>query len=125
MPVAIVTGCSQGIGRAIATRLADDGYSVALNDLELKRPALEALAAELTERVQTRTKAQRAPWANGNAVVDYKTGKVLESNEPRQQKIVVVTADISREETVKSMIDETVELLGSVDVVSLSGFEMN
>jgi NAD(P)-dependent dehydrogenase (short-subunit alcohol dehydrogenase family) len=118
MPAAIVTGCSQGIGRAIATRLADDGYSVALNDLDFKRPQLEAFAAELTERTQNQTKARRAPWANGKAVVDYKTGKVLESNETYEQKIVVVTADISKEETVKAMIDETVEVLGSVDIVS-------
>jgi NAD(P)-dependent dehydrogenase (short-subunit alcohol dehydrogenase family) len=117
MPVAIVTGCSQGIGRAIATRLVDDGYSVALNDLEFKRPQLEAFAAELSERAKAQTKARRAPWANGKAVVDYKTGKVLQSNEAKEQQIVVVTADISKEETVKAMIDETVRLLGSVDIV--------
>jgi NAD(P)-dependent dehydrogenase (short-subunit alcohol dehydrogenase family) len=117
MPVAIVTGCSQGIGRAIATRLADDGYSIALNDLEFKRPALEALAAELTERTKNATKASRAPWANGKAVIDYKNGKILETSEEKEQQIVIVTADISKEETVKEMIEETVRLLGSVDVV--------
>jgi NAD(P)-dependent dehydrogenase (short-subunit alcohol dehydrogenase family) len=119
MPVAIVTGCSQGIGRAIATRLADDGYSVALNDLEFKRPQLEALAAELTERTRNATKASRAPWANGKAIIDYKNGKILETNEGKDQQIVVVTADISKDETVKEMIEETVRLLGSVDVVCL------
>ncbi|KAJ3573806.1 hypothetical protein NP233_g2191 [Leucocoprinus birnbaumii] len=36
--VAIVTGSSRGIGRAIALQLADDGYHVALNDL----PSAEA-----------------------------------------------------------------------------------
>jgi NAD(P)-dependent dehydrogenase (short-subunit alcohol dehydrogenase family) len=117
MPVAIVTGCSQGIGRAIATRLADDGFSVALNDLEFKRPALEALANELTERAQKRTKAERAPWANGKAVVDYKNGKILETEQETEQKIVIVTADISKEETVKQLVEQTVELLGSLDVV--------
>jgi NAD(P)-dependent dehydrogenase (short-subunit alcohol dehydrogenase family) len=118
MPVAIITGCSQGIGRAIATRLADDGYSVALNDLESKRSALETLAVELTERVKTHTKAHRAPWAKGRAMVDYKSGKALKLDEQCEQKIIVVTADISKEDTVKTMIEETVELLGSVDVVS-------
>jgi NAD(P)-dependent dehydrogenase (short-subunit alcohol dehydrogenase family) len=117
MPVAIVTGCSQGIGRAIAIRLVEDGYSVALNDLEFKRPALEALAAELTERSKTVTKASRAPWANGKATIDYKTGKVVSTDDIAEQKIVAVTADISNEDSVKNMIEEVVELLGSVDVV--------
>jgi NAD(P)-dependent dehydrogenase (short-subunit alcohol dehydrogenase family) len=126
MPVAIVTGCSQGICRAIATRLVDDGYSVALNDLEFKRPALEAFADELTERSKTVSKASRAPWANGKATVDYKTGKIVRIDDATEQKIVAVTADISNEDSVKSMIEEVVELLGSVDVVSpLPSFSEN
>jgi len=45
--IALVTGSAQGIGRAIAIRLAQDGFDVALNDLPTKAPALEDLAAEL------------------------------------------------------------------------------
>jgi 2-hydroxycyclohexanecarboxyl-CoA dehydrogenase len=43
--VAIVTGAAQGIGRAIASRLADEGAKVALADIQLD--AAESAAAEL------------------------------------------------------------------------------
>jgi NAD(P)-dependent dehydrogenase (short-subunit alcohol dehydrogenase family) len=90
--VALVTGSAQGIGRAIAIRLAQDGFDVALNDLPAKQAALEDLAAEL----------QR--------------GRSLEgSYHPRT---CVVPCDVSKEDEVKSMIDTTVAVLGSLDVVS-------
>jgi len=40
-PVAIVTGSSQGLGLAIALRLADDGCDVVVNDLPSKLRAME------------------------------------------------------------------------------------
>lgn len=45
---AIVTGASQGIGRAIAFRLAQDGFSVAVNDLPSRLEALKEVATELS-----------------------------------------------------------------------------
>ncbi|HST37854.1 MAG TPA: SDR family NAD(P)-dependent oxidoreductase [Conexibacter sp.] len=42
---AIVTGAGRGIGRAVALRLARDGFRVALGDLDL--PAAQAVAAEV------------------------------------------------------------------------------
>jgi len=44
-PVAVVTGAAQGIGAAIARRLSQDGFQVAL--LDLKADAVEELAGEL------------------------------------------------------------------------------
>ncbi|KAH7908720.1 NAD(P)-binding protein [Hygrophoropsis aurantiaca] len=45
--VALVTGAAQGIGRAIALRLGDDGFDVALNDIPAKKLQLEEVARRL------------------------------------------------------------------------------
>lgn len=47
---AIVTGSAQGIGRAIALRLADDGFDVAVNDVASKKDLLEELSKEIEEK---------------------------------------------------------------------------
>jgi len=45
---AIVTGAGSGIGRGIATRLAEDGLAVAILDLD--KAAADTVAGEITER---------------------------------------------------------------------------
>ncbi|KAJ7621477.1 NAD-binding protein, partial [Roridomyces roridus] len=50
--IALVTGAAQGIGRAIALRLADDGFDVAVNDI-----AVSAELQSLVEEIQQRGRA--------------------------------------------------------------------
>ena len=48
--VSLVTGSGQGIGRAIALRLADDGYDVAVNDIPSNKDNLESLKVEIESK---------------------------------------------------------------------------
>ncbi len=91
--VALVTGASRGIGRAIALRLANDGYSLALNDIPSNRADLAALAAEIE---------------------GIKYGD-------RNLRAVSITGDVTEEDQVQEMIQKTVKDLGAVDVVSILG----
>ena len=53
--VAIVTGAAEGIGRAIATRLATDGFDLGLFDLPRAQGRLGELAKAIGEEHGTRT----------------------------------------------------------------------
>lgn len=45
--IAVITGSAQGIGRAIALRLADDGIDVAVNDIPSNEKKLLEVVAEI------------------------------------------------------------------------------
>ncbi|KAH7872719.1 MAG: short chain oxidoreductase [Lentinula lateritia] len=47
--IALITGSSQGIGKAIAIRLASDGFEIAINDIPAKSLTLEATQKEIQE----------------------------------------------------------------------------
>ncbi len=72
-----MTGSARGIGRAIALRLANDGFNIALNDVASQKENLEVLCSEI----------------GGLG-----------------RKAIIYIADVSKEDEVKAMVDETVEV---------------
>ncbi|KAF9464297.1 NAD-binding protein [Collybia nuda] len=83
--VAIITGAADGIGKAVALRLASDGYDVIVADLPRQRVLIDAVA----EQVKATT---------GRKAISYQV-------------------DITKEDQVKAMIENTVKNLGGLDVM--------
>ena len=96
--VAVVTGASQGIGRACALKLTQCGASVAL--VARSREKLEALAAEISA-AQARTSG--SPTAT----------------EPDSERVSgrAYAADISDEEQVKTTIKSVIADFGKIDIL--------
>ncbi|GJJ09997.1 hypothetical protein Clacol_004223 [Clathrus columnatus] len=105
---AIVTGAAQGIGKAIAIRLAKDGYDVGLNDIPGKEDLLRALADGITSQGR-RSIIITADVANEGSVVEMIKRTVSELGVLR---VMVANAGISL--TVgKEFIDSNVLCLDS------------
>lgn len=62
--IALVTGSSRGIGRAVARRLAAEGYAVCVNYRERQDCAM-SLVAEISARRRPRPWPCRRTWRTG------------------------------------------------------------
>jgi NAD(P)-dependent dehydrogenase (short-subunit alcohol dehydrogenase family) len=56
MPPPSLIGPAQGIGRAIALRLAEDGFDVAVNDVSSKSENLDILVEEIQKKGRASSK---------------------------------------------------------------------
>jgi len=102
--VALVTGASQGIGRAIALRLADDGFDVAINDLPSAKDNLESLSQELI------SKGRRTCIVTGDVSVEAEVQSMVSTVVEQLGELNVVrsrlqTAEVHRKILILGMVD--------------------
>jgi 3-oxoacyl-[acyl-carrier protein] reductase len=100
-PVALVTGGSRGIGRAVVARLARDGYDIGFCS-RAEGPAAEAAAAEARE-LGARVLALRVDVADNVAVQSF-VQRVEDDFGPLQA--VVTSAGIIRDGPLATMADD-------------------
>ncbi len=86
--VAIVTGASRGLGRAIAKEFAAEGASVVVSARGRSPTGLPGTAVETAEQIRS-----------------------------RGGEVVALTCDVTDEEQVAAMVAETIEMYGTVDVL--------
>jgi meso-butanediol dehydrogenase/(S,S)-butanediol dehydrogenase/diacetyl reductase len=87
-PVAIVTGSSQGLGLAIALRLADDGCDVVINDLPSKLGAMEGAVRRV------RSKGARAVAVVADVSREDEVNSLIESTVRKFGKLDIVSPSL-------------------------------
>ncbi|CAF3757552.1 unnamed protein product [Rotaria sp. Silwood1] len=111
---ALVTGAARGMGRAIALRLAKDGFNIAVNDIEASSSDLQQVQQEIKE-------LGRKSIAIIADVSDSKSVEKMMQEVPEKLgrlDVVVANAGICN---VKSLLDTTVEEWDRIFEINMRG----
>ncbi|CAK7237125.1 hypothetical protein SBRCBS47491_009869 [Sporothrix bragantina] len=114
MPTAIVTGASQGIGKAVALRLAQDGFDIALNDMATSRAGLESVGAEIISL------GRRAIITTGDVSQEQDVQRIVDDAVANlgELNVMVANAGIMR---MAGLLELTVEDFDRVQAVNVRG----
>ncbi|KAF1850687.1 acetoin dehydrogenase-like protein [Cucurbitaria berberidis CBS 394.84] len=111
---AIVTGSSRGIGKAIALRLANDGYDICINDVEANKSGCDEVVKEI-EGLGRKAFAYTADVSNLNEVQGLVQASVSELG---PLNTMIANAGISQ---VKALLDLTEQDLKRMFEVNVFG----
>lgn len=112
--VALITGAAQGIGRAIALRLAEDGLNIAIADLASQRTKLDGVAEEV------RAKGRRCIVLECNVSQEEEVQRMVQATEKEFDGLDVMVANAGRL-LVKTMVDSTLTDFDSIFDTNVRG----
>ncbi|KAH7339738.1 NAD(P)-binding protein [Rhizoctonia solani] len=119
--VAVITGAGQGIGRAIAQRLASDGYSLALGDIASNQERLKEVAnecAKLHKNVATQGAELELYYGPCDVTVETQVQALVGAavNQLGGIDVMVANAGIYRAASILEMEDELFDQIYAVNV---------
>lgn len=112
--VAVITGAAQGIGHAIALRLAEDGLDIAIADLASQRTKLDSVAEEV------RAKGRRCIVFECDVSQEEEVQHMVQATEKEFGGLDVMVANAGRL-LVKTIIDSTLTDLDNVFDTNVRG----
>jgi len=114
MTVAVVTGASRGIGKAIALQLADDGMDVAVNDVQAQLAELETVKTAIEQ------KGRRSICVVADVSKEDEVRHMVEStvNELGELNVMIANAGII---VAKTMFEVSVEEWDRIQAVNVRG----
>jgi meso-butanediol dehydrogenase/(S,S)-butanediol dehydrogenase/diacetyl reductase len=110
--VAIVTGSSQGLGKAIAARLSRDGFPVVINDIAAKQDQIDAVVKEIKESGGTAIGI--AADVTHRAEVQSLVDKATEQLGPLE--VMVANAGLAHADAIFDLTEEHVQRILNVNI---------
>lgn len=114
--VAIVTGSSQGLGKAIASRLSHDGFAVVINDIASKQAQIDTVVKEI--EASGGNAIGIAADVTSRAEVQNLVDKATEQlGEPLQ--VMVANAGLAHADGIFELTEEHVKRILDVNIIGV------
>jgi meso-butanediol dehydrogenase / (S,S)-butanediol dehydrogenase / diacetyl reductase len=113
--VAVVTGSSQGLGKAIASRLSRDGFAVVINDVASKQAQIDAVVREID--ASGGQAIGLAADVTKRAEVQSLVDKATEQLGPLQ--VMVANAGLAHADGIFELTEEHVQRILNVNIVGV------